>query len=118
MLLKKMKAELIAEADKEAEMYDKMVCWCETNEKEKKKAIADADALDKELTAEIEERSAKFGNQATEIERLKVQIADDTESLKEATAIREKEAAEFYENNKDLIQYITNVKNAIEVLQK
>jgi hypothetical protein len=29
-------------------MYDKMVCWCETNEKEKTKAIADAEALDAE----------------------------------------------------------------------
>jgi len=36
-LLAKMKAELEAEADKESEMYDKMVCWCEKNEKEKKK---------------------------------------------------------------------------------
>jgi hypothetical protein len=118
MLLKKMKAELIAEANKEAEMYDKMVCWCETNEKEKKKAIADADALDKELTAEIEERSAKFGNQATTIEALKEQIAEDTASLKQATAIREREAAKFREENKDLIQWITNVKNAIDILSK
>jgi hypothetical protein len=37
-LLEKMRAELVAEADKEAEMYDKMVCWCETNEKEKNKS--------------------------------------------------------------------------------
>merc|ERR1719313_1083181 len=116
MLLKKMKAELIAEADKEAEMYDKMVCWCETNEKEKKKAIADAEALEKELEAEIQERAAKFGEQSTEIERLKSQISEDTASLKEATAIRESEAAKFYESNKDLIQSIANVKNAIEVL--
>merc|ERR1719428_2242562 len=94
-LLEKMRAELVAEADKEAEMYDKMVCWCETNEKEKKKAIADAEALEKELSAEIEERAAKFGNQATTIEQLKAQIAEDTASLKEATSIREAEAAKF-----------------------
>jgi hypothetical protein len=110
--------ELVAEADKEAEMYDKMVCWCETNEKEKKKAIADAEALDKELSAEIESRAAKFGEDSTEIERLKSQIAEDTESLKKATAIREGEAAEFYETNKDLIQSLTNLKNAIQILGK
>merc|ERR1719174_3286382 len=99
-----MRAELQAEADKEAEMYDKMVCWCETNEKEKKKAIADAEALDKELSAEIEERAAKFGETATEIERLKEQISEDTASLKEATSIRESEAATFRATNKDLVQ--------------
>jgi len=117
-LLTKMRQELIHEADKEAEMYDAMVCWCETNEKEKKKAVADAEALDKELSAEIEARAAKFGEQATEIARLKSQIAEDTESLKKATAIREGEAASFYESNKDLIQSITNVKNAIQILGK
>jgi len=117
-LLKKMKAELEAEADKEAEMYDKMVCWCETNEKEKKKAIADAEALDKELVAEIGERAAKFGEMATTIEALKSQIAEDTEALKKATAIREKEAAEFSATEKDLMQSTVNVKNAIEVLSK
>jgi hypothetical protein len=77
-LLREMKAELVAEANKEAEMYDKMVCWCETNEKEKTKAIADADALQKELTAQIEGMAAKFGEETTEIARLKEQIADDT----------------------------------------
>jgi len=117
-LLEKMRSELVAEADKEAEMYDKMVCWCETNEKEKTKAVADAEALDKELSAEIEERAAKFGEQSTEIARLKEQISDDTASLKEATSIREAEAAKFYETNKDLVQSITNVKNAINILSK
>merc|ERR1719326_2516785 len=117
-LLEKMRDELVAEADKEAEMYDKMVCWCESNEKEKKKAIADAEALEKELEAEIQERAAKFGEQATEIDRLKEQIAEDTAALKEATSMREAEAAKFRESNKDLVQSITNVKNAVQILGK
>merc|ERR1719420_2526647 len=117
-MLEKMRSELQAEADKGAEMYDKMVCWCETNEKEKTKAIADAEALDKDLSAEIASRAAKFGEDATEIDRLKSQIAEDTASLKEATSIREAEAAKFRETNKDLIQSITNVKNAIQILSK
>merc|ERR1719482_824258 len=95
-----------------------MVCWCETNEKEKTKAVADAEALDKELTSEIGARAAKFGELKTEIARLKKQIAADTASLKKATAIREKEAAEFSQSEKDLMQSVTNVKNAIEVLSK
>ena len=43
---------------------------------------------------------------------------EDTASLKEATSIREAEAAKFRESNKDLIQSITNVKNAIQILGK
>jgi len=117
-LLKKMKSELETEAAKDAELYDKMVCWCNTNEKEKTKAVADAEAKIADLMAEIESRSAGFGKVATEIEALKDQIAQDTEALKKATAIREKAAAEFKDEEKDMIQTVTNLKNAISVLAK
>merc|ERR1719401_1874701 len=60
-LLTKMKAELSAEQANEAEMYDKMVCWCETSEKEKTQAVAAADAKDLELTSEVESRSGALG---------------------------------------------------------
>mmetsp|Transcript_46714 Transcript_46714/g.118402 ORF Transcript_46714/g.118402 Transcript_46714/m.118402 type:complete len:777 (+) Transcript_46714:63-2393(+) len=117
-LLNKMKSELEAEADNEAEMYDKMVCWCETNEKEKTKAIADAEAKDLQLSAEIEERAAKFGNLAASIEQTKKEIQENTANLEQATEIREKEAAEFREEEKDQVQAITNLRNAVAVLSK
>eukprot|EP00747_Dinoflagellata_sp_TGD_P136826 gnl/TRDRNA2_/TRDRNA2_175597_c6_seq1.p1 gnl/TRDRNA2_/TRDRNA2_175597_c6~~gnl/TRDRNA2_/TRDRNA2_175597_c6_seq1.p1 ORF type:complete len:792 (+),score=244.01 gnl/TRDRNA2_/TRDRNA2_175597_c6_seq1:82-2457(+) len=117
-LLLKMKAELEAEAANESKMYDQMVCWCETNEKEKTKAIADAEAKDKLLVAEISTRSARFGVLATEIDKLKDQIAEDTKALKEAAALREKESAEFRDEEKSLVQALTNLKNAVSVLSK
>ena len=117
-LLGKMKAELEAEAKNEAEMYDKQVCWCETNEKEKTKAIADAEAKDIELGAEIESRGARFGELSAKIDIMKKQVAKDTEALATATSIREKEAAGFRQEEKDLVQYITNLKNAVQILSK
>jgi len=117
-LLQKMKAELDAEAGKESEMYDKMVCWCETNEKEKTKAIADAEAKDLQLSAETEERSAKFGQFAATIEQTKKEIQENTETLAKATEIREKEAGEFRGEEKDMVQAVTNLRNAIAVLSK
>jgi len=117
-LLEKMRAELVAEADKEAEMYDKMVCWCETNEKEKKKAVADANAKDRELVAEIESRSARFGELSTNIAQSKKDIAENKEALETATTIREQEAAKFREEEDDMVQIITNLRNAIAVLSK
>merc|ERR1740138_40015 len=74
ILLEKMKAELTAEADKEAAMYDKMVCWCETSEKEKTKAVADAEAKESSLEAELDARQGRFGTLATEIDQAKVDI--------------------------------------------
>lgn len=117
-LLDKMKTELTHEGESEAEMYEKMVCWCETNDQEKTKAIHDAGVQDKELSAEVEARSARFGELGTEIGQMKKQITQDSEALKEATAIREREAGGFRSEEVDLVQAITNLKNAIAVLTK
>jgi len=117
-LLQKMKAQLEKEASSESEMYDKMVCWCETNEKEKTKAISDAEVKTDDLNAEIQERAAKFGELDAQIVSLKKQIATDKEALATATAIREKEAAAFSDEEKSAMQALTNLKNAIDVLSK
>merc|ERR1719441_41096 len=54
-LLKDMLKQLEKEAEEDEEIYDKMACWCETNDKEKTKAIADAEARIEDLTTKIEE---------------------------------------------------------------
>merc|ERR1719326_1788493 len=42
-LLKDMLKQLEKEAKEDEEIYDKLACWCETNDKEKTKSIADAE---------------------------------------------------------------------------
>jgi len=95
-----------------------MVCWCETSEKEKTKAIADAEAKDLDLVSEIEERSARHGVLSTEIEYTKGEIGEDKEAAAEAMKMREDEAAEFMGTEKEMVQAITNLKNAVMVLSK
>merc|ERR1719145_216643 len=53
-----------------------------------------------------------------EIANLKKQIAEDTATLKKAIAIREKGLGEFRDEETDLVQAITNLRNAIAVLAK
>ena len=48
-LLKDMLKQLEKEAEEDEEIYDKMACWCETNDKEKTKSIADAEARIEDL---------------------------------------------------------------------
>mmetsp|Transcript_60842 Transcript_60842/g.114918 ORF Transcript_60842/g.114918 Transcript_60842/m.114918 type:complete len:706 (-) Transcript_60842:51-2168(-) len=117
-LLGKMKAELTAEAGKESEMYDKMVCWCETNDKEKTKAIADAEARIARLTTSVEELTAQSARLNTEIENLEKEVAANQASLDKATAIRTKELAEFNSEEKDMLESISALKSAIVVLSK
>jgi len=117
-MLKDMTAELENEAKKDQELYDKLACWCETGEKEKTKAIENANQMIKELTATIDSNTAKRKQLETDIKNLKAETAANTAGLEEATAIREKELAEFNQNEKDTISSLQSLKGALVTLGK
>merc|ERR1719424_1342405 len=60
-LLGEMKAQLDKEVAGDAEMYDKMVCWCETNDKQKTKAISNADSSISNIESDAQAMSARSG---------------------------------------------------------
>merc|ERR1719482_2203061 len=74
-LLKDMLKQLEKEAEEDEEIYDKMACWCETNDKEKTKSIKDAEARIADLTTKIEELTASSARLNTEIKNLDKEIA-------------------------------------------
>jgi septal ring factor EnvC (AmiA/AmiB activator) len=117
-LLKDMQAQLEKEAEEDEETYQKVACWCETNDKEKTAAIADAEAHITDLTSTIEELTATSAKLNTEIKNLEAEIAKNQEALDKATAMRQKELAEFNEEEKDMLQSIGALKSAIIVLSK
>lgn len=117
-LLKDMQKQLEKEAEEDEEIYEKMACWCETNDKEKTKAIADAEARIEDLTSQIEELSATSARLNTEIKNLEKEVEANQKALDQATAIRTKELAEFNEEEKDMLSSISALKAAITVLSK
>merc|ERR1712113_783150 len=117
-LLKDMLKQLEKEAEEDEEIYDKVACWCETNDKEKTKSIADAEAKIADLTVKIEELTAASARLNTEIKNLEKEVAANQEALDQATAIREKQLAEFNAEEKDSLQAISALKAAITVLAK
>merc|ERR1719399_416371 len=110
--------QLEAEAEEDEEIYEKMACWCETNDKEKTKAIADAEAHINDLTVKIEELSAMSARLSTEIKNLEKEVADNQAALDKATELRRKELAEFNAEEKDVLASINALKAAITVLSK
>merc|ERR1719436_331700 len=110
--------QLEKEAEEDEEIYDKVACWCETNDKEKTKAIAEAEAKIADLTVKIEELTATSARLNTEIKNLEKEVAANQEALDQATAIREKQLAEFNAEEKDLLESISALKAAITVLSK
>merc|ERR1719390_496624 len=117
-LLKDMKAQLEKEAEEDEEIYDQLACWCETNDKEKTKSIADAEAKITDLTTKIEELTASSARLNTEIKNLEKEVAENQEALDQATALRQKELAEFNAEEKDALQAISALKSAVTVLSK
>jgi len=117
-LLKDMITQLEKEAESDEEVYEAMGCWCETNDKEKTKAIADADASMSDLESDIQAAAARNGELEVKIAAMKKEITEKTESLKTATALREKEHGEFNAAEKESIQAVTMLKNAITILGK
>lgn len=117
-LLKDMQKQLEGEAEEDQEVYDKMACWCTTNDKEKTKSIAEAEQHIAELTSSIEEGAAKSAQLSTEIKNLEKEVSANQIALDKATALRTKQLAEFNEEEKDLLQSIQALGNAVVVLKK
>ena len=99
-------------------IYDKVGCWCVRNDKEKTKSVADAEARISDLTTKIEELTANSARLSTEIKNLEKEVAQNQDALDKATAIRQKQLAEFNEEEKDLLGSISALKSAVTVLSK
>merc|ERR1719453_1799549 len=110
--------QLEKEAEEDAEIYDNMVCWCTTNDKDKVKSIDDAEAKIEDLTTKIEELTALAARLTTEIEDLEAEIAKNEAALAKAKSMREKELAEFGKMEADTLGSIDALGNAIKVLSK
>mmetsp|Transcript_21699 Transcript_21699/g.67696 ORF Transcript_21699/g.67696 Transcript_21699/m.67696 type:complete len:683 (+) Transcript_21699:68-2116(+) len=117
-LLQDMQKQLEKEAKEDEEIYDKLACWCETNDKEKAKSISDAEKKIKGLTNKIDELTATSARLNTEIENLEKEVAENQEALSKATALREKQLEEFSAEEKDLLESISSLKAAVDALSK
>merc|ERR1719359_1827606 len=117
-LLKDMTKQLQKEAEEDEEVFEALGCWCETNDREKTKAIADAQTRIQKLNADIEKFAGTSGQLNTEISDLQAEVAENTKALDTATALRQKQLAEFTEEEKDMLASIGSLGSAVGALAK
>merc|ERR1719506_1999649 len=117
-LLKDMLKQLEKEGEEDQDIYEKFGCWCVTYEKEKTKAIADAQSRITALTASIEALAADSATLNAEVANLQGELAKDSNALGEATALRSKQLAEFNQEEKDSLVSINSLKSAVIALSK
>merc|ERR1719420_974108 len=87
-LLQDMKVELTNEMEDDKAVYEQLSCWCETNEKEKTKAIEMGEAKQADLEAELGEAAAKMKELKEKIATATDDYNKSWEALKEANSMR------------------------------
>merc|ERR1719265_289584 len=116
--LKDMLKQMEKEGEEDEDIYEKMGCRCVTGEKEKTQSIAEAQERIVALKATIESTTADSARLTAQIAQLQGEIEKNTKALEEAAALREKQLAEFNEEEKETLQSITGIKGAVQVLSK
>merc|ERR1719265_1054165 len=111
-----MVSQLEKEGEDDEEVYETMGCWCVTNDKAKTKSIADAETKIETLGASIESLTAQSAELNTKVANLDSQIKRATEALETASTMREKEAAEFAEFEKESLVNIEQIRSGTQAL--
>merc|ERR1719379_3190907 len=78
-----MLGQLEKEAEEDKEIYDGMVCWCTTNDKDKVTAIDDAEARLSDLETSIKELTALSSRLNTDIATLGKEIEKNQDALEQ-----------------------------------
>jgi len=117
-MLEDMKDELNKDLEDDKAVHEMMDCWCNTNEKEKTKAIELGTSRVGELEALLGETVAKIKELKSKRKGVQEDQFRDQAALDEAEELRMKENKEFHGTETDLLGAIDATKNAIIVLSK
>merc|ERR1719382_1852762 len=113
-----MQATLETEMKDDEALYDKLACWCNSNEYEKDESVELSQAKISDLNATINGLTARSAELSASISELEAGVSQNKATLAEATALREKQQSEAHGSELDSTQALENLKAAIEVLSK
>eukprot|EP00445_Apocalathium_hangoei_P045255 CAMPEP_0203987394 /NCGR_PEP_ID=MMETSP0360-20130528/6732_1 /ASSEMBLY_ACC=CAM_ASM_000342 /TAXON_ID=268821 /ORGANISM="Scrippsiella Hangoei, Strain SHTV-5" /LENGTH=164 /DNA_ID=CAMNT_0050927025 /DNA_START=60 /DNA_END=551 /DNA_ORIENTATION=- len=117
-LLQDMQNKVTSEGEKEKELYEKFMCFCKTGTGDLAASIADAEAKMPELTSEITASEEKLEQSKADLTQAQADRAAADEAMKEASGIREKEAAAFAAVKAEADTNTVAIAKAIAALEK
>jgi chaperonin cofactor prefoldin len=117
-LLNELKAKVMKDGEDEAKAYADYFEWCDDAAKNAGFAIDTATKKSEKLTAEIADLTANIEASTAKIEDLASAISTAETEVKDASLIREKEAAEFAESEKELVETIFALDRALSIISK
>jgi septal ring factor EnvC (AmiA/AmiB activator) len=117
-MLQMMGKKIAEEGAKEEEQFDRFMCYCKTGGSSLEKAIADAEAKIPQLEAAIKESGSQVLQLKADVKQHKADREAAKTAMKEATGLREKEAAAFADYSAEANANIKAMTGAIAALEK
>jgi len=117
-LLQDMQKEIEAEGEKEKDLFDKFMCYCDGNTDGMSKAAEDAGQKITELNSQLEAQKAEKSQLDQELIQHKTDRESAKKDLATATAIRNKEHAQYVEDTGDSKANLEALSGAIAALEK
>lgn len=117
-LLTDLKTRIESDGKSEQQMYDKYACWCEKTTERKASAIEKAQAQLRALGQSMLKLKGKIATLEFEIQDLENQIKANEKSQAEATAIRQKQNADYVAETTEMKEVLTALEKAVIVLRE
>lgn len=117
VLLQGIQTEVKEDLAADQKVYENNTAWCQKTITESQAAITSYDEQDRNLMTDVEVSTQSMASLEVELARLKSDLAKQHESMKNAEGMREKAAADFHENEKELLEATLALTHALEVLQ-
>lgn len=117
-LLQDMQKEIQVEMDKEKELYEKFMCFCNSNGGELATKAAEAKAAIEEFSSKLKAEEAETVRIAQELIEHKTDRENAKKDLAEATSLRTKEKADYDATSADRKTNIGALGQAIPTLEK
>jgi len=120
-MLQMMQKKIVAEGEKEKELYEKFMCYCKNGKADLTKAVADSTASVPDLQSQIEELEAKIAQLKADVDMHQKDRAAAKAAIEEATEIRKKEHKSFLkckEGMESQMALIKKMMGAIQALEK
>merc|ERR1719380_511645 len=107
-----------AEGEKEKELFDKFMCYCENADATLGESIADAETKIPQLESDLKEAVETKAQLEADIKQHQADREAAKEAMAKATAIREKEAAAFAKENAEDKASLDSLKKATAAIEK
>jgi len=117
-MLQKMQKKVEEEGEAEKKLFEKFMCYCKSGGKDLETSISAAENKVSTLPSEIEAAEEKLTQMKTDIKQHQTDRAAAKRSMKKATAVREKEAAEFAKMKAEADANMVATAKAIAALEK